>query len=205
MIIDYTVLDPFVQKVKMGKNTVKLSKAEFIGKVDLLLAKNIISTHESENIFGMLQSPDRDNHFMSYKIIQERLSQLEGKKRFVLTEISDRLQVFEDVLSVTSRKLNEITPYSDPKNKSQISTNAGEKIKLVVEAYNEGAILDFSDANQTKYFPYFEKKGGVWCFSSCNSWDSYADVGSGFHYDSSEHCEDGARKFIDIYREWLPE
>lgn len=205
MITNYTVLDPFIQKVRMGKNTIKLSKAEFVSKIDLLLLKNIISQPESDNIYNMLQSADKENHFVGYKIIQQKLSELEGKKRFVLTEIADRLQIFNDVLSVTNKTLKEIIPYSNPKNKSQISTNAGEKIKLVVEAYNEGSILDFSDANQTKYFPYFEKKAGVWCFRRCFHWYTTANVGSGFHYDSSEHCEDGAKKFIDIYREWLPE
>lgn len=205
MITNYKVLDPFMEKVRMSKNTVKLSKAEFVNKVQLLVSKNIISVPESENIYAMLKSSDSQNHFIGYKIIQEKLSKLEGKKRFVLTEVSDRIQVFDDILAITNTDIQDIVAYSNPKNKSQISTNAGEKIKLIVQAYNEGAVLNFEDSNQTKYFPYFEKKGGVWSFRGANLWSATAALGSGFHFDSSEHCEDAAKKFIDIYTEWLPE
>lgn len=201
--VNLSHLDPFMKQGKMSKNTLKVSRLEFVNYIGELLKTEKITEMESRSIYTMLQSPDQDNHFMAYKIIQQKIAQLK-KKKFLIVDIRERVQTFDDILRISGRKIEDIILFPEPKNKTQLSTNAGEKIKLISEVYNEGFIFNWDDSNQYKYIPYFERKGSVWVFRY-SYWATDAYCGAGFWYASSDLAEDAGRKFIEIYREWLPE
>lgn len=125
-------------------------------------------------------------------------------KDFFNIKITDRVKNFDDILRISGKKLEDILPWKNPINKNEISQNALAKIQLITEVYNEGKVLDWDNSNRYKCMPYFRKSGSGWLFTYCAYWNSYCYGGSVSYYYSSELAEDAAKKFIDIYNEYLP-
>lgn len=125
---------------------------------------------------------------------------------FFSDKIIDRIQNFDDVLEELGKTLEEVVPYKNPKTKAQKFLNALAKIQCITEVYNEGVESDWNNNSQYKYYPWFEKKapGGGWVFDSCTCF-SYAYLGFGCYFTKEENCKDAAKKFIDIYKDYLPE
>ena len=115
---------------------------------------------------------------------------------------------FDDILRISGKKLKDIIPWKEPKNKQQISQNAFAKIQLISEVYNEGWIPDFNNSNESKYFPYFEKNApGGWGFcGSCSyGWSSFCRYGFGSLFKTRELSDNAGIKFLSIFKEYLPE
>lgn len=114
---------------------------------------------------------------------------------------------FDDILRLSKQSLSDILPYTNPKNKKQRSQNALAKIQLITEVYNKDQDkLDWKNSNQYKHIPYFIKNTlGVWCFYRSYDYFDSASGGAGCYFAIKEYSEDAAKKFIDIYREYLPE
>lgn len=122
------------------------------------------------------------------------------------SSIIDKIKDFNDILKLSGKKIQDVLPFKKPVNKAQVSLNAVAKIQLITEVYNQGVILDFRKTNQYKYYPYFIKKArGGWCLGDSDYVAVVAGLGFGFYFDTSEKALDAGNKFLDIYKEYLPE
>lgn len=104
--------------------------------------------------------------------------------------ITERVKTFEDAC--------EILGYSVPK-----SMHIVDKLKVIIEALNEGWTPDWSNSSQYKYTPYFKHDGTAFVFCVCNSWYSVSNVGSRLCFKDAKLCEYCAKQFIDLYNEFL--
>jgi hypothetical protein len=69
--------------------------------------------------------------------------------------------------------------------------------------YNEGEVLDWDNKSQYKYLPYLEKKGSGWLFRGTFSWRDGSSGPCTFHYKSRETAEQGVKKFLQIYIDYI--
>ena len=62
---------------------------------------------------------------------------------------------------------------------------------------------DFAEKNTSKYLPYFEKTSAGWrvCYAFGWGFDSFCPVG--FYFKKSRTCDLIAKRFIDLYSQWL--
>jgi hypothetical protein len=128
-----------------------------------------------------------------------------GKK--MLTElISSKIKTFDDILERLGKTYEEVIPWKNPTNKAQRSQNAVAKIQCISEVYNEGHVFNFAESTE-KYYLWFVKgasRGGWVLRSVCYSHGA-ANVGFGFYFLTEELAKDAAEKFLDIFRDYLPE
>lgn len=135
---------------------------------------------------------------------KQMLEESFGKKLF-LTDICDRIQTIEDVLQIVGKTYEEVVPYRVPKTKKQRSQNAYALLQEITEAYNEGVVLDWNNSSQSKYYPWWEKKGVGWVIGRYRYYYSCVYLGFGLYFVSEETAKDAATKFEDIYIDYLPE
>lgn len=126
-------------------------------------------------------------------------------KKILSGKILDRVKTWQDVLDEAGKDDEEVVPYSKPRGKKQKSQNAFARIQLLSEVLNEGVILDWSNRDQPKYYPYFEKKNGVWVVDSYLYYHFDAFMGCGFYYKDAETALFAGKQFLEIYSEYLPE
>lgn len=138
------------------------------------------------------------------KTLKKVFPEYETKKTII-----NRIKTIDDVLNELGLEYDEIVPWKKPKNKAQKSQNALALLQCVSQCYNEGTKLDFLDTNQQKWFNYFEKKSrGGWFFdgSGCYGYCyCYSCVPFALLFKSKELAEDAAKKFKDLYIDYLPE
>lgn len=133
------------------------------------------------------------------------------EKYFVINKpgkLIDKLKTWEDVLRYAKEKGYKFSlPYAKSTTiKEEISLNALCKIHLLTKVFNEGWVVDFSNLNQYKYYPYFEKKSSGWVFYgvSCLRVCSLGWGALSF-FKSNEIVEYicNNKEFVSIYNEYL--
>lgn len=137
------------------------------------------------------------------KELKEILEETFGKA-FFSEDICDLITDFNSVLKLSGKTLKEILPWSNPKNKQQISQNAFAKLQLITEVYNEGEISDWDNINQTKHYNWFEKKSSGWVWSCVHVRCYGSGMGFGLFFTTNIKAKDAGNKFLDIYNEYLP-
>ena len=120
-------------------------------------------------------------------------------------KITDKIKNINDIYNYLGVTEEDIIPYKYPKTKKHFRANAFAKIECIIEVYNEGTILDWSNSNQYKYLPYFKKatSGGGWVYDYCDSYYFVTFCSVGLYYKSSELAINAGNKFIDIYNDFL--
>ncbi len=126
-------------------------------------------------------------------------------KEFFSQKITDRMKTWEDICEELNIDPINSLPFKKAKDKTERFLNASFKISKISEVLNEGTILDFNNSNQYKYYSYFTKKDSVWLVDSYCYDGSYASLGFGFYYKSSELALFAGNQFLDIYSDYLPE
>lgn len=124
--------------------------------------------------------------------------------KFTSNKIQDRIKTWTDVLVELNLKNSDVLPFADPQTKEQKSLNALAKIQKISQVLNEGWIPDFTNSNQSKYFPFFKKSGAEWVVAYYNCWTGCACVGFGSYYKTSEIALYAGNQFGDIYNDYLP-
>jgi hypothetical protein len=86
-----------------------------------------------------------------------------------------------------------------------IDEAAYKKLKVVVDAINNGWKPDWSDHDQYKYFPWFEvlSSGSGFAFSGYGYYYSASSVGSRLCFESREKCLYAAEQFQSIYEDFF--
>ena len=123
----------------------------------------------------------------------------------ILNTISPDMIIPKDLFSIKSYSelcayagIKELTEedFSQFDNPKQML--AFHQIKNIEKVYNEGWKPDFNDAEQKKYYPYFELKGGRWSFYG--SYYSFVNF-CGFVglYKDKKTSDFVGKTFINIY------
>ncbi|KQS34016.1 hypothetical protein [Dyadobacter sp. Leaf189] len=124
-------------------------------------------------------------------------------KSFMKT--STKVQSFEEACVALGLNPAEELPYSVATTNRQRGINAVAKLAIIAEALNEGWKPDWSNWNERKYYPYFDKAAGGSGFSFddfyCDA--SYTGVGSRLVFRTAELARYAGTQFLEIYREWM--
>ncbi len=107
--------------------------------------------------------------------------------------ITDRIDNWTDVEDILGYKAE--LPYSKAKTKMEKSINALYHLHMLAEAYNQGWV-DWSNVNQYKYFPYYDRSDGVvvvngWVYDHC--------FPAGVYFETREKAENALKKFRSIF------
>jgi len=133
------------------------------------------------------------------------LNKKEGVIKFKETpkSIIERLQTFDDILAANSITRLEF----DKVNEGLLPDEIGyRKEKLIVAAYNEGKLPDFTDGTY-KYWPYFKMgspSGVGFSYFNYDDWNSYSLVGARQVFcgpKAKKHMLDAVKKFLPEYKQ----
>lgn len=119
-------------------------------------------------------------------------------------KITDQIKTITDVYNKLGIKRDDVIPYKFPQTKLEKHINADFDINKISEVLNQGWTPDFNNSNQYKYYPYFKKGPSGWVVHCAYSYDSYASLGLGFYFSSSELALYAGNQFLDVYNDWLP-
>lgn len=126
--------------------------------------------------------------------IKQSLENLYGKN-FFSEKITDRIKTFEDAcdeLSIASEGVLHEALTDDE--------IAYRKLKIIIQALNEGWTPDWTDKDEYKYYPWFDLSSGSVLVSGLYShWYTNSYVGSRLCFKSRELAEYAGKQFIDIY------
>lgn len=126
------------------------------------------------------------------------LSNLFGKDIF--GKITDRIRTFEDACLVTGED-----PHDSKFRTGTIDEMAYKKLKVIIRALNENVILDYSNQNQKKWYPWFKFEGSGFRFGGAG-YDytlTNAAGGSRLCLHSEELAEYVGKQFTDLYNQFL--
>lgn len=79
------------------------------------------------------------------------------------------------------------------------------KLRIICQALNGGKWMDYSDTDETKYYPWFNASGSASGFS-CGGYGcvhSLSHVGSRLVYASSEMAKYAGNQFLNIYNQYI--
>lgn len=121
----------------------------------------------------------------------------------VQIDIKEKLNNFSDVL-----EYHGINPETFQNSCFGLSEDevGYRKVKLIVEAYNEGQKPDFSDDDQTKYVPWFRMgspSGVGFSYDDYGYWGTDSGVGSRLVYLSLDNLRDAVEKFLPEYQQFF--
>lgn len=126
------------------------------------------------------------------------LTDIFGENYFTPPNIKDRVKTFEDackVLGIAS------TLFCGQESKDEM---AYKKLKIIVEALNEGWKPDWQDVGQYKYFPWFKMSSGSGlAYDGYADWDADSFVGSRLCFKSRELAEYAGKQFINLYNDFM--
>jgi hypothetical protein len=126
-------------------------------------------------------------------------------KEFFNQKITDRVKCWQDVVDILEEQGEDVVlPYKVAKTKQQKSINAVYKIQCITKVLNEGWEPDFSNSNESKYYPWFEYKKSGWSLHYVVCHFVCAHFPFGCYYKTRDLVEYSSKVFIDIYKEYLP-
>ena len=77
-------------------------------------------------------------------------------------------------------------------------------LKILTIVLNEGWTPNWSDFNESKYYPCFEMGGSSgFRFDDCVSWLSFSDVGSRFCFKSAKLAQHAGKHFTEVYKQFM--
>jgi hypothetical protein len=126
---------------------------------------------------------------------KEMLEETFGKNIFSQNVI-DRVKTFEDVLTEVGETQEQFDKRTEHDSDDDV---AYKQAKLIALALNEGKILDGTNTNVYKYFPWHKVSGAGLVSHGYVSWNTNAHVGSRLCLDTSEKAIYAGNQFIDIY------
>ncbi len=129
---------------------------------------------------------------------KEFLKNLLGEDLFV-KDIRDQIKTMDDVFRLNGTSLAEFTK----KWEGFASHEIGHAIELlIVSAYNQGQLPDFSNSNQDKYYPRFlMDSGSRFAYSYFVNWHTTSLVGSRQVFLSYDNMIDAVEKFLPQYKQ----
>lgn len=150
----------------------------------------------------------KENALAAYKNAdkktKELLENLFGKS-LLYTNIMDRIKSFEDACEVVGADPEDL-PYKNPKNAREEAVNAFHMLDIISEALLEGKVLDWTDSDQPKYYPWFNnyKPGSGFRFNATTYVWTYALASGGARLclDTEEKAKYFGTQFLDIWNKF---
>ena len=144
-----------------------------------------------------------DWEYKKVHTIVKSTSPLVEEVKPVILSLRERVKTIEDVYSELKRKQPKLSDYKFlPESKREYALN-NQYIEDIVELFNEGWKVDFSNRNQYKYYPYFEKGRSGWVLYGVYGICLSSFCGSGFYYKDRETAQYCATQFLSIYKKIL--
>jgi hypothetical protein len=115
-------------------------------------------------------------------------------------KIIDRIKTFEDACN----ELN-MNPYIQFFASDSSDEVAYKKLKIIIQAINEGWKPNWNDSNERKWYPYFTARPSGFGFSNStyDYWHTGTHCGSRLCIETKEKAEYIGKQFEDIYNEFL--
>lgn len=151
----------------------------------------------------------KENALAAYKNAdkktKELLENLFGKS-VLYSNIMDRVKSYEDACEVVGADPDDM-PYKTPKNAREEACNAFHMLDIISEALLEGKVLDWTNSNQPKYYPWFNNYQPGSGFRFLVTDYDWANTGAGggarLCLDTDEKAKYFGIQFIDIWNKFL--
>lgn len=123
---------------------------------------------------------------------------------FFSSKITDRIKSYEDACAELGiEPMDESTMLKVGFRQDEIDRR---KLETIAFALNEGVVMDWNDANQRKYYPWFNfNTSSGFAFRDTNSYYSLAHAGYASHlcFKSDELARYAGKQFLDLYKSIL--
>lgn len=150
------------------------------------------------NIVEMLESHDKDCVYLAVSMIRNSNELKDCDKLLNKVSLFDRIRNYSDVCrELNIKELIEID-FNFLPIEQRIKMLSFYRIQNIIKLFNQDWILNWSDINQKKYYPWFEKKSSGWvCYGSYGYYSySYAGVGLFKSEEISNFC---GKLFLEDY------
>lgn len=119
---------------------------------------------------------------------------------FFKRKITDIVKTFQGACMVLN-----IDPYDADFATGTSDEIAYKKLKVIAKALNEGAELSYANADQKKWYPWFEYSGSGFRFSASDYDYTFTGTtgGSRLCYKSEELARYAGNQFIELYNQLL--
>lgn len=129
---------------------------------------------------------------------QEVLEENFGKDSFKKKSWKD-IKTFEDACEALA-----LDPEDQFMGDATPDEKAYIKLKIIIQAINQGWIPDWGNSDQYKWWPWFNLSSGFgYSYSGYSYSYSLTHVGSRLCFESQEKSDYTATQFLDIYKEFL--
>ena len=131
--------------------------------------------------------------------VKKVLENLFGSESFKPKSIMDQVKTFEDACRILN--LDPVTVLGVGLSPDEL---AYRKLKVIARALNQDWTPDWTNANQYKYYPWFDLSSGSGLrYFGCDVRRSGSSVGSRLCFKSRELAEYAGTQFIDIYTDFF--
>ncbi|HLN56103.1 MAG TPA: hypothetical protein VK207_08925 [Bacteroidales bacterium] len=129
---------------------------------------------------------------------KKELEEAFGKKFFEKKDWKD-IKTFEDACKALDVDPDAVCSDSDTRDEA-----AYKKLKVIIQAINQGWSPDWNNTNQRKWWPWFTLSSGFgFSVSAYRYGYSGASVGSRLCFESESKSDYCARQFLNLYEEFL--
>jgi hypothetical protein len=151
----------------------------------------------------MIKSKDKDTIYLAYQMLKFDKSNIIKNKKKLLDEIDlfDKIKNYSDVcfeLDIDELTIDSFNFITDEKDRLKIFRFY--QIKQIEKVFNQNWIIDWSNTNQYKYYPWFKlsSSSGLVGFAGSAYDHAGSCAGVGF-FKNSEISNYVGKTFIDIY------
>jgi hypothetical protein len=123
---------------------------------------------------------------------------------FFKMSVFDRIKTFEDACK--DQGISTDLPFQLPHSSLQRATNAFYKLDVINKSLLEGAVLDWEDSNQKKWYPWFTDystgSGFRFLDANCGWAGTNASGGARLCLDTQEKAKYFGTQFLDIWNDF---
>jgi hypothetical protein len=118
-----------------------------------------------------------------------------------------KIKTFEDACKVLNLDAKKVIPdFSLFPAEEQEAMKAHAKLIIIAKAINGDWTPDWTNSNETKYYPWFEMgspSGGGFSYHVCVNWDTRSVVGSRLCFENREKAEYVGKQFQGLYKAYF--
>jgi hypothetical protein len=126
-------------------------------------------------------------------------------KEFFNQKITDRVKTVEDAIAILGEQpenIKMLLAYNGI-DKDMIAAQTFIKLTLIARALNQDWKADWTNSNQTKWFPWFEGSASGFRFDVTYYVYTFASAPSRLCFASSELAAYAGKQFIELYNQFL--